>query len=67
MRHVRAQFRALSQSDSRAGPGDPDISHSFALCPTPSQTSPPSTPSSQAEGPIPGQAQLLAVLLINDC
>lgn len=66
MCHVKAQLRALSQRDPGAGPGDPDLSRSFTPGLTCSQTSP-STPNSQAEGPIPGQAQLQATLLINDC
>lgn len=63
--HVKAQLRALSQRDPRVSPGDPDISYSFTLGLTCSQTS--HFPHSRAEGPTPGQAQLLTGLLINDC
>ena len=62
----RPRLEHFPRETSEADPGDPDLSHSFSLRLTCSQTSP-STPSSQAEDPIPGQAQLQASLLINDC
>lgn len=64
--HVRPRLEHFPREASGADPGDPDLSRSFSLGLTCSQTSP-STPNSQAEDPIPGQAQLQAALPINDC
>lgn len=63
--HAKAPVRTLSQRDSKVYSGDPDIAHSFTLRLTFSQTS--RLPHRRAEGPTPGQAQLLTALLINDC
>lgn len=62
----RPRLEHFPRETSGADPGDPDLSRSFSLGLTCSQTSP-STPNSQAEDPIPGQAQLQAAVLNNDC
>lgn len=48
------------ETSGLTGPGDPGRSHSFALGLI-------SLSQLKSKGPAPGQAQLLAVLLINDC